>query len=466
MASRQTIVAYARFSELEGGATAYTINSEIIIERENMRRISPAAGAALLAVLFLLPQAARAQDPGQQEILVNYSLYYENFKNKNYADALPNLKWMLENAPAYRDDKNFERAVTVYEQMALAEADAGVQRALFDTALVMFDTAVPTVQEAGGEIDEFEWTLDKGKFIFEHLEHLPDLEGEVATNYRRAWDMDPDKLDSYYLEYILAHLIQNEGDKEGTVAFLDEIEEVRGEEEAITEMVSKWRGVIFTNPEERYAYVQSELEKDPENSELLDELCELAGDLEYRDDMYEYCNRLMEISPTAKLYRTLGTMMLSDGDTDGAIENFTKALEMASDDDVKRDIYYNMALAEQEMGRLSRARTSFRKALEIDASFGRALLGIGDLYVTAISNCGSFEREDRAVYWLATDYFARAKSADPNVASSADARIRQYREYYPDAEAMFFMKWTAGDRYSVNKGCYSWINENTTVKSP
>ena len=70
------------------------------------------------------------------------------------------------------------------------------------------------------------------------------------------------------------------------------------------------------------------------------------------------------------------------------------------------------------------------------------------------------------MYWLATDYFARAKAADPNLASSADGRIRQYKTYYPDREAMFFMKWNVGDRYAVNKGCYSWINETTTVKAP
>ena len=433
---------------------------------ENMRRILATAGGLLFLSLLVIPKTTSAQDSGQQEMLVKYSLYYEDYKNGNYESALPNLRWILQNTPAFRGDKNFERAVDTYGKLAVAEEDPALQRALLDTALVLFDTAVPTVRDAGEDIDEFEWTLEKGKFIFEHRELLTDIEGDIALQYRKAWEMDPDRLDPYYLEYILADLLQNQQDKEATVAFLDEIEQERGDEERIVEMADKWGRVLFTSPEERYAFLQSDLEDDPANVEILDELVTLAGDLEYRDDLYEYSNRLMEIEPTAALYRTLGTMMLADDDLEGALEMFQKALELSEEPNDRRDTFYNMALAEQQMGRLSRARTHFRNALEIDRSFGRALLGIGDLYVTAIANCGSFEREDRAVYWLATDYFARAKSADPSLASSADNRIRQYRAYYPDAEAMFFMKWNAGDRYTVNKGCYSWINETTTVKSP
>lgn len=433
-----------------------------------MRQFKTSAAGVLLLLVNLVPGTAVAQDPGQQLKQRNYSLYYEEFKNKNYASAIGPLRWILENAPTFphNSDTNFERAVETYAGLGLAESDSELQRIMLDSAIVMLDTAVTVVSGAGGEIDEFEWTLKKGQFIFANLEYLPDLEDEVAAEYREAWEMDPDRLDPYYLEYILAHIIQNGGDKEAAVAFLDEIEEKRGDEEAIIALQSKWRGAIFTSPEERYTYLQSELEKDPSNVEILSELITIATDLDYRSDVYDYGSRLLEIAPSADTYRMLGTMKLSDGETEGALADFAKALELAEDDEDRRDIYYNLATAEQELGRLSRARTNYRQALDVDPSFGRALIAIGDLYVTAVSNCGTFEREDRAVYWLATDYFNRAKSVDPSLQAVADQRIKQYRTYYPDAEALFFMKWTPGDRYQINSGCYSWINETTTVRSP
>jgi tetratricopeptide (TPR) repeat protein len=433
-----------------------------------MRTLQTSAGLLFLLLVYLFPAAAYAQDPGQQEKLRMYSLYYEDFKNKNYVSALPPLRWILINAPSFpnKTDRNFERAVETYAQIGLAETDSGLQRTMLDSAIVMLDTAVAVVREDGGEIDEFEWALKKGKFIFDNLEFLPDLEPEIAAQYRKAWELEPKRLDPYYLEYILAHALQNSGDKAATITFLDEINEHRGDEEAIISLQSKWRGAIFTSPEERYTYVQSELEKDPDNIEMLTELVSLATDLDYRSDVYDYGSRLLELAPSADTYRMLGTMKLSDGEIDGALADFQKALELAEDPDDRRDVHYNMATAEQQLGRLSRARTNFRQALDIDPSFGRALIGIGDLYVTAISNCGTFEREDRAVYWLATDYFTKAKSVDPSLQEAADQRVRQYRTYYPDAEALFFMKWTPGDRYQINSGCYSWINEATTVRTP
>lgn len=426
------------------------------------------AMAAFLVLLFVLPSSVNAQNTGQDDplLLRNYSLYLEDYRNKNYEAALPPLRWILENAPAFRDDVNFERGVDLYIQLARMEEDPEEQRALLDTALVLLDTAVPTVRENGGEIDEFEWTIKKGTAIFENLDLLPELESEVAAQYQKAWELDPDRIDPYYLEYILADLLQNQGDKAATVEFLDEVEAQRGGEEAIAAMQSKWRGAIFTSPEERYTYLQSELEKDPANVEMIRELFDLAQDLDYRSDATEYGNQLLEVQPTASVYRKLGAMRLEDGDAEGALELMDKALSLSENPNDRRDTYYNMATAEQQLGRLSRARTSFRQALDIDPTFGRALLGIGDLYVTAIANCGSFEREDRAVYWLASDYFQRAKSVDASLAQAADQRVRQYRAYYPDAEAMFFMKWNQGDRYEINKGCYSWINESTTVKAP
>ena len=131
-----------------------------------------------------------------------------------------------------------------------------------------------------------------------------------------------------------------------------------------------------------------------------------------------------------------------------------------------KEIYFNMGIAQQQEGRLSRARTYFRRTLEIDRNYGAAYMAIGDLYVTAVSSCGSFEREDRAVYWLVTDYYDRAASVDPTVAGSAQRKSRQYRAYYPDQEALFFKGWEPGQRYMVDYGCYSWIAEATTVKSP
>ncbi len=421
--------------------------------------------------MFLPALSAYAQDAGtqekptQQDILVHYSLYYEDFKNGNYESALPNLRWILEHAPGFsrNTDKNFDRAVKVYEELAMAAEDEATRRAYLDSALLMFDKAVPTIKDIGGTIDEFEWVRNKGNFILKHREDLPDMVDSVAVYFRKAWELDPQRTQLFYIEYIIRDYLSKD-DKQAAVEFMEEVEEKRGDDPEIMARITEFRGALFTSPEERIEFLESQLEKNPGDLDIITELFELYREEGMRDKMYEIGEKLKELEPSARTYRILGKMRLEDGDTEEAIRLYQKSLELDESKENAREVYYNIGIAYQQMGQLSRARTAFRKALQADPNYGLALIAIGDLYVQAVQNCGSFEREDRAVYWLATDYYERAKARDPSVANMANQRIRSIRRFYPTAEDKFFKGWNAGDKYTVNYGCYEWINETTTVR--
>lgn len=106
----------------------------------------------------------------------------------------------------------------------------------------------------------------------------------------------------------------------------------------------------------------------------------------------------------------------------------------------------------------------------LNPSFGLAYLGIGDLYVTAVTQCSgsTLEREDQAVYWLAIDWYVKAQQAPPSDKSAvneATMKMNLYRQHFPDAQALFFKGWVVGERYTIDYGCYSWIGETTTVKA-
>jgi tetratricopeptide (TPR) repeat protein len=421
----------------------------------------------VLAATFILPGITRAQAPDQQQMAMHYSLYYEDFKNENWESAVENLRWILQNAPSFprNNDRNFERATEIYREIGVLQEDEALQRTYLDSALMIFDTAVTTLQGIEAEVDEFEWALEKGKFIQENADYLPDLQDQIADQYMIAYNLEPERLQAYYLNYIIADYVRAE-EKDAAVTFLEELEVARGTEAEIVQLLDQWRATLFTSPQERYDFISSKLELTPDDAELILEKFELAMDLEYRDDVYELANRVLELDPTEKTYRLVGKMKLDDGEAQEAYELFERALELAETADARRDIYFNMGIGQQQMGRLSRARTHFRQSIQQDDTFGQAYMAIGDLYVTAVAECGSFEREDRAVYWLVTDYYDRARSVDPSVAAAAQRKSRQYRAYYPDQEALFFKGWTPGQRYQIDYGCYEWIQEPTSVKSP
>lgn len=425
-----------------------------------------------VAFLFALggvvqPAAAQSEEVSDQDKAVHYSLYYEDFKNQNFESALPNLLWVIENAPTYPrgNDVNFERLVETYAGLATTAADDATARAYLDSALAVFDTAVPTVKEAGGEIDELVWTINKGRFIQTHGAKLADVIDQVPQIYLAAFEMAPEKVDPYYVRVIIDSYVRQD-EKQKAVELMDRAESLHGDNADLMGYITEVRNSLFRTPEERMAFLETRLEKEPGNVEIMSELFNIYRQLQHRDKAAALGQQLANAEPSARVYQLLAKMKLDDGEAQEAMSLYEQALALAEEPKQKRDIYYNMGIAQQQLGRLANARTSFRNALEIDNKFGPAYLAIGDLYVTAVSNCGSFEREDRAVYWLAADYYERARSADPTVANAAQQKLGTYRRSFPDQEALFFKGWKPGQSYRIDYGCYSWIGETTSVRSP
>ena len=194
------------------------------------------------------------------------------------------MNWILQNHPGYPrdDDRNFSRAIDVYEGLANAEEDPEKKRAWLDSALVIFDRVIPVLQGIGAEVDSFEWTRDKGRFIQNHIADLGDLKDEAVQAYRRAYEIDSKRIEPYYLDVIINDLYQA-GDIGGALDFLRELREIRGEEEAIDNLVDKYFVVI--PPQEQIAFLEEQHNANPDDSEITMQLFELYQQEGYREEM-------------------------------------------------------------------------------------------------------------------------------------------------------------------------------------
>ena len=414
------------------------------------------------AFLFVAPAVAQSeQQPSDQEVATHYSLYFEDFKNANYESALPNLRWILDNAPGFPNDsdRNFRRAIEAYE--ALAEQD----ETYLDSALVVFDTAASKLRAANIDVDEQRWLINKGRFIQSNSGYFADAQALAAEAYMEAYEYDASTVDAYYVNYLISHT-NSLGDEEATLALIDRVEETHGDAPEVAEYIATVQNALFDTPEERVAFIERQVERNPDDADLIAELFDLYITTGRHDQAEELSERLLAVQPDARTYQLVARMRLEDGDARGAYQLYERALQMDGAEDRRRDIYFNMGIAQQQIGSLQNARRHFRQALDIDSNFGPAYIAIGDLYVTQVGNCGSFEREDRAVYWLAVDYYERAASRDASVANQARQKARSYSGSFPSSEDLFFRGWSAGDSYQVNYGCYSWIGESTTVRRP
>ena len=112
------------------------------------------------------------------------------------------------------------------------------------------------------------------------------------------------------------------------------------------------------------------------------------------------------------------------------------------------------------MGSLSRARDIYRRAAQVDPTNGEPYLLIGMLYAES-SKQFSGDIESKAVYWAAVDKCIKAKSIDPSCAERANASIRNYSQYFPSMETIFFNDYSEGQSFQVG----GWIGETTTIRA-
>jgi tetratricopeptide (TPR) repeat protein len=429
---------------------------------------------ALAAAFALAPSAASAQnadfdcDVEEQQMRIKYSLYFENYRAENYEAALPDLEWILACSPGFggrtEDDRNFRRAVEIHEKLAEQATSADERRAHLDQALATIDTAVPRLQQAGVEVDPFDWILRKGRFLQTHQTVYSDRQDDVCAIYEEAYQMRPDELDDFYLQVIAFCRTENalaantaEGKREART-FLEEALLASADQPAARDYIQTQADRLITTPREQFEYLFTKYEEvgvgglSDDELEQLFTLNQQAGDqyFETQDEMRtlrrSLLPRVAELNPTYSRIASLGSASLADSDYVQAAAFFEQALELAAEANQRRDTYYNMAVVRQQQNQLASAANFVREALSIDGNHGPSLFMMGSLIQSSIR--GS-DIDSRAAYWCAADYFSRAASAGVSNAASASASALRGA---PTRDEYFFKGWRPGDTVSASYG--------------
>lgn len=177
---------------------------------------------------------------------------------------------------------------------------------------------------------------------------------------------------------------------------------------------------------------------------------------------YLQCSEaLFGLEPSSDAALSLAKAFGKQGDDNKAVSYYTKAADLAPNDEIKYDIWLKLAKTAKNSGQYSTVREYARKALAINPTSGEAYILIGDAYAASAPNCGGGDLGRGGVYLVAVDKYAKAKSVDPSVAEDAQIKINKYSAYFPDKADAFFKGINNGDPYNV--GC--WIGENTTVRT-
>jgi tetratricopeptide (TPR) repeat protein len=174
----------------------------------------------------------------------------------------------------------------------------------------------------------------------------------------------------------------------------------------------------------------------------------------------EATERLYELEPSAEAAFNMARRYVKRDDSERAKKYYQQAMEQETDKELLAKYYYEYALfIYAKENALQEARSYARKALDIKSDYCEALMLIGDIYVAASRSFGEDDFQKSSVFWLAVDYYERARS-NPDCAVDASKKARDFHKYFPNKEEAFFRGLQEGQTYKVE----GWINENTKVR--
>ena len=111
-------------------------------------------------------------------------------------------------------------------------------------------------------------------------------------------------------------------------------------------------------------------------------------------------------------------------------------------------LYMGAGKTASMLGKSSTATSYANKALKVNPQSGEALMLIGDVIASSQGSCND-KMDGRSVYWLAVDYYGRAKAKDSSLAEKIGKKISSCKRQYPTIEQMFFVGLSEGASFTV-----------------
>ena len=424
---------------------------------------------------------------GQDSIdcLNNISLYSENLKTKNYADAYTYWKKVFADAPVSRHSL-YTDGVTILKNLIAGTKVLDERRAYADTLMMVFDQQLQYLDKLN-LLRKTPWTeyYVKGEKAHNYLTYYPRMDNNVAYDMlREVIDVAGDK-NQYYIigDYMKVSLAKFKADETHREQFIQDytisaeyiasienkVKNMASPNPKLIEAVEKIKGNVdgyFVNSgaadcaqlEAIYA-PKVELHKDN-----VDELTKIVGLMEKlgctESDVYftasEYAHA---ITPTAKSAVGCANRYYKRGDLPMAVEYYDQAIELDTIAENKADYCYKVGVILNSDRQLSKAKGYVTRAISFNGNKGAYHILLARIYASA----PQWDKEpliDKCKYFVVLDRLYQAKRVDESVAKEANELIDAYSTYTPSLEDLFMINKKKGDKVHVG----GLINETTTIR--
>lgn len=419
----------------------------------------------------------------------NLSLYETYYKQKNYDDAFPFWKEACAVCPPKVSQNMYIKGVNLLKRQmkaAIKAKDNARAIALRDSVFMFYDLRIEhfpsTVKKPNNGCEvlarkAMDWTsLNKKRAV----EARPFFEESIACLEDRSLAAT---LNSYYsLLATVLNKAETAEEKQAAIGDLlneylrlsDYIEAGRQREVAAgdTAKAAKFTTtqknldevfVQVANCEDMVPVLEGKLAAAPDDLDTKKKTLRLLNEKGCTDNdiFLPVAEAVYAVEKNADAAYSIGIQLAKKGDYAAALPYFEEAVELCADCPKAARNLMKAGQVAKNAGQVSKCIRYARKAAKADPGNGEPYLLIGDAVASMVSSCSDSPLGGREVYWLATDYYQKAKRIDANVASKASTKIAQVKKSYPTVDDLFTYGIDEGKEITVK--C---LGETTTARKP
>lgn len=404
------------------------------------------------------------------------SFYKDYFKQKSYNEALPNWREAFKRCPPTANQTMLVDGTTLMRKLISQNSKNPVYREkLVDSLMMIHDIRIANYPKYAVTARNNKG-LDLANYVQNDPERLYKEYGEIIAGNKTK--TKPTILlfyfDSAVELYKNGSLDEEEiiGVYEGCMELLSKMDpKDAADKEMVDDMKVKIEELFASNNiadcDKLIELYTPKFEVDPQNIELAEKIVRFMSAADGCTDNALFISAATSIhksNPTHASAYTLYKLNASTGKSAEAVKYLQEAIDR-EDSDAAQDAeyYYELAVYNFKCGNNLAAEQAAKKVIPLATTSeikGKTYMLIGTIWGGV--RCDGNDIAKRAPYWVAVDYFERAKAADPELAAEANKRINEYKKYYPLTADAFMFGVNDGETYQVSCGGFK---ANTTVRT-
>ncbi len=217
--------------------------------------------------------------------------------------------------------------------------------------------------------------------------------------------------------------------------------------------------------EDMIPILTSRIEANPDDLELKIKVLELLLNRDCTDnDIYiPIAKAVYEVDPSAAAAYSIGMGLFKKAQY---AESFIYMKEAVSNcEDCPEQVKYLLKAGQiaSALNRSNTAKRYARQVLAIDPNNADAYMLIGDAMWGSPKACDDGGIGSRAVYWVAHDYYSRAKSLNPKKADLSNKKMSNMEKQFPTIEDVFALGLSVGSKFTVKESGACPCSGETTI---